>query len=399
MSFLRDFTDYMKTRTDAPPDFAMHSGMAALSVALGNRVCCDGWTREIYPNIWIVLIAPSGYGKSAAPDMTVTLLRKAGLEEHLLPDSFSMEALLETLKAHPIGLFEVQEFAAFTGMLNRDYMSGTTQLLTKLYDCPPEERRVLKTGEIVIKNPCISILGASSPSWFAEAFKAKDLQGGFYARFLFCPSFESGTYVGFPPPRDDAAETGLSWHLRELSRLHGKYDFAAVRPFLNDWDKKSRQRAREDCPPEFAGMRSRAGSLVLKAAMLFRASSDPTSLVIAKRDVENAIQYVEQAQVAAEEFLSEEVAHSIDEADRIKIVDNLKRAGGRQQWATALKQSRLTAFKFKNAVQTLQESDRLWRGKGHTERGDAADFLLLGKKPSSNGHSHAPLPPAPEEEF
>ena len=379
-TFLGDFGRYMKTRTDAPPDFFVHAGMAALSVALGNRVYCDGWTRHIYPNVWIVLIAPSGYGKAAAPDMAVSLLRKANLGDFILPDSFSMEALLTTLEKTPVGLFELQEFAAFIGMLNRDYMSGTMPLLTKLYDCPDEEKRTLLKTTITITKPCLSILGASSPDWFADAFKQKDLRGGFYARFLFCPSSESGEYVGLPPPRNDRDEAPLAYHLKTAGQLRGKMDFGAVRAPMNEWDRAARLKARRDCPPEFAGSRSRAGALVLKAAMLFCASRDPETLIITRSDLDQAITYVEDTQTKAERFLTEEVAQNPDEADRIKIVDIVRRAGGRLQWSLALKGARLSAFKFKNAVETLKQSDRLWIAKGRTEQGGEADFLILGAR-------------------
>src|SRR5262249_22707391 len=77
MSFLDDFVGYLQTRTDAPSDFHVHAGMVALSTAVGNRVWTHGWTRPVYPNLWAVVIAPSGYGKSAPLDMAERVLRKA----------------------------------------------------------------------------------------------------------------------------------------------------------------------------------------------------------------------------------------------------------------------------------------------------------------------------------
>jgi len=58
--FLGEFIAYLKRRTDCPADFHIHAGMAALAAALGNRVWCDGWARAISPNLWIVILAPSG---------------------------------------------------------------------------------------------------------------------------------------------------------------------------------------------------------------------------------------------------------------------------------------------------------------------------------------------------
>ncbi len=359
MTFIGDFNTYMKSRTDAPPIFHRHAAMAALATAMGNRVCCNGWSRDIYPNVWIVLIAPSGYGKSTSPDMAASLLKKAGLGERVLPTSFSYEAIMNSLAMKPVGIFELQEFAAFTGMLARDYMSGCTQFLTEAFDCPPVIERLLKSGNLKVEKPCLSILGGSSPEWFNDAFKSKDLNGGFYARFMFVPAFVSGPYVGIPEARDDGIETSLADHLRAVSELTGRFDLTTVRSLFNDWDKKMRRRAREDCPPEFAGMRSRATTMALKTAMIFHVSRDPYSLTITEDDTRNAIKHIESTYATSEQYLTEKVAHNPEESDRIRILDSLIRAGGfLVPWSDALKSSHLSSFKFTNCVTTLQAQGR-----------------------------------------
>ena len=84
-SFLHVFVRYLQSRTDCPAAFHVQAGMAALSIALGNRVWCDGWARPIYPNLWMVLIASSGFGKSVPLDMSEAIVRMAGLEIAFYP--------------------------------------------------------------------------------------------------------------------------------------------------------------------------------------------------------------------------------------------------------------------------------------------------------------------------
>ena len=192
--------------------------MAVLSAALGNRVWCDGWARPIYPNLWIVLIAPSGLGKSVPLDMSEALVRMAGFGSNVLPDSFSQEALYTMLSKSSSGIFYLQEFSAFLGSLDRPYNEGSVQWLTKIFDVPETDTRVLRRETLTLRKSCITILGASSPQWFAESYKASLLSGGFLARFLFSPSEEPGAYVGHPGPRDDAVETGLADHLRQVAQ-------------------------------------------------------------------------------------------------------------------------------------------------------------------------------------
>lgn len=364
VTFLGEFTRYLKSRTDAPPDFHIHAGMAALSVALGNRVWCDGWARPIYPNLWMVVIAPSGFGKSVPLDMSQSLLQKAGLADSVLPDSFSQEALYGVLQSNPVGVFYLQEFASFLGTLNREYNAGALSWLTALFDVPEIDRRVLKSGPVELRRPCITILGASSPDWFSESYRASSLRGGFLARFLFCPSSTAGPYIGHPGPRDDAAEAIMAYHLKQVSELEGRADLSRVWGKFNDWDRTARERLRTDCPPEFTGMRSRAGTLVLKASMLFHVSDDPETLTVTPSDLDKAIRYVEHSHKLAEQYLSEEVAHDRDDADRLRLIEIVRRSGGRCNWSKALKDSHLTADKMERAVKTLEDSERVWVERG-----------------------------------
>ena len=202
-SFLREFVRYVGTRTDAPADFHLHSGMVALAAAIGNKVWCDGWSRHVYPNLWVVNIAPSGFGKSVPLDMAQSILQQARLGQRVLPSSFSQEGLSKALEQQPSSVWFIQEFAAFQGMLNRSYNDGMMQWLTDIYDVPEEYTRTLMSGIARLRSPAVSILAASSPDWFAASFKESALRGGFLARFLYCPCFEPAAYVGHPGPRDD----------------------------------------------------------------------------------------------------------------------------------------------------------------------------------------------------
>lgn len=360
-TFVGDFVRYARSRTDSPPDFHPHAALVTLSAALGNRVYCHAFGfRPIYPNLWTVILAPSGYGKSAPLDLSENLIRMAGLGERLLPTSFTQEALLGAIeKAETGAVLYAQEFSALLAMMGRDYNAGCMQVLTELYDVPVEYDRILMKSVVKLQRPFISILGASSPEWFAETFKGNMLRGGFLARFMFCPSREAGPYVGLAGTRDSAVEAPLAHHLKLLTELSGEVSLNKVLREYNAWDRDYRENVRKDCPPEFSGMRSRAGALVLKTAMLFHFSHDPQTLELCPRDLALAIQFVTASQDRAERYLSEEVAHNPDDVDRLRILEIIRRNAGRVLWGKALKDSHLSAFKFKNAIETLEQSDRV----------------------------------------
>jgi hypothetical protein len=321
-------------------------------------------------------------GKSVPLDMASNLLRKAGLAESILPSSFSQEALLDSLSKEPVGFFLIQEFAAFQALLGRDYNRGAEQTLTELFDVPDTyERKTIGVASrsFTLKRPCVTILGASSPDWFAQAFKGQSLRGGWLARFLFCPSREAGAPIGDPGPRDFAIEASLAEHLRQARQLNGRFDMGAVRTLYNEFAQKCRMAARDSL--DFGGMRSRGPVMAQKVAMLFHVSRDPTSLRLTQADMTQAIAFVERTHQLAEHYLTEEVAHDKKDGDRIRIIDIVKAQGGRVQWSTALKNSHMDARDFEQAVKTLCEADRLM-----VEKDGRARILTLPEFASSHAN-------------
>lgn len=391
--FIETFRHYLKSRTDAPPDFHIHAAMSALAYAMGSKVWCDGRFRNTYPNIWAIIIAPSGYGKSVPLDAAEALIRKAGLKDGILPGDFSTEALIGQLQKSPTSIFLLPEFSAFVSALQKEYNAGSMSWLTDMYDVPPEYVKArMKNGEsqlTTIPMPCISILGASSPAWFNSSFKEGMLSGGFLARFLFCPSTDVGEYVGHPGPRDDGIEATLAEHLQMVSKLSGKFDLSKVKTQFDEWDYNWRKNLRHNCLPEFSGMRSRAGTLVHKASMIWHVSAEPTDLIITEEDMDKAIKYVEWSIGKAEKYLTEEVARDKFEDERMKLIEVIARAGGGMTRAKAMMNGHLSAQQMDRAIETLVQTDRLIV---ETASSKGKDYLSLPEhvpaKTYSNGVAH-----------
>lgn len=375
MTYLTDFRVYLQKRTDAPSVFHMHAGLCSLAVAMGTACWMDGASREVFPNLNCVVLAPSGMGKSVPLDMAINVVRKAGLGDRLLPSSFSQEGVLKQLSSHPVGLWVIQEFAAFQALLSRDYNSGAEQTLTELYDVPDVFVRQLRKSDdsFTLKHPCVTILGASSPDWFAQAFRGTALRGGWLARFLFAPSREAGEPIGDPGPREDGVEAALAGHLNAVQELHGRFDMRACRSQYDAFAKKCRLAARESS--DFGGMRSRGPIMAQKVAMLFHVSRDPTSMVLTEADMDQAIRFIERTHTAAEFYLTNEVAHNREDESRLRLLDIVRGQGGRCSRTVALKNSHLTSRQFDEAAGTLVDSERLVRSKdGRTEMWATPEF-------------------------
>ena len=57
--WIRDYVDFSSTLTDAPKVFHLAAAYAVLGSVLGRKVCTDNFgARDLYPNLWMVLVAP-----------------------------------------------------------------------------------------------------------------------------------------------------------------------------------------------------------------------------------------------------------------------------------------------------------------------------------------------------
>ena len=414
-TFVTEFKAYAQTRTDAPVEFHVHAAMAALSYALGNNVWMPDRSDLLYPNIWTVIIGRSGAGKSVPLNLIKRLLTRAGLYDGKLSSSFSWQGTVQSLadadhKTRSIWI--ENEFSAFMGQVHADYNSGFMQMLTDLFDVPEQwSRKLSKNGwkntddsesdkSITLTRPTITIIGASTPDWLSDCFKLNALRGGFLARFLFCPSDNYGEYVGHPGDFAHDIEDSLAQHLQQVAKLKGCFDVTQVRAQHDEWDHELRARLKKgEVNPDFAGMRSRAGMMAWKAAMIMHASRDPFSLTLTKNDMDRAIRYVQHTHDLAEEYLTDKVASDRQEGQRIKILEVIKAMGGRGRWSEVLKHSRLHGPAFKQAVDTLLDSELVYLEQPPRNSGGRGYICLPGYGPgfSANGHSNGHIDLGDEE--
>ncbi|GAI89858.1 unnamed protein product, partial [marine sediment metagenome] len=90
--FLRDYVDICSEITDTPKTFLFWGAMTTLATVLGKEVFVNWETRRLYPNIWCVFLAPSGFRKGTAIDTPVKILWEIN-KDLLLPSVGSEEGL------------------------------------------------------------------------------------------------------------------------------------------------------------------------------------------------------------------------------------------------------------------------------------------------------------------
>lgn len=162
----------------------MFGALSVLGAAVGRKCWFADDYRKLWPMLNLLLIGPSGIGKSSAIELNQSLLLQLDPKDRpqFIIGSASPEKLHEDLVVQPHAILYASELANF---FNRQrYMEGMIPYVTELLDCRPIERRT-KSGNIQhISAPETTIVGGSTPEWLQEALPDNAIGGGFLPRFL-----------------------------------------------------------------------------------------------------------------------------------------------------------------------------------------------------------------------
>src|SRR6266704_1581124 len=156
-----------------------------------KNVYLDRYYYILYPNIYVFLVARSGLRKGNPVNLAKKLVQEVGVTR-VISGRNSIQGVLKDLgKAHstPNGTI-VKDAAGFmisgelASFLIKDPEALT--ILTDLYDThvnEPEWKNTTKTQGIdTLKNPCITLLGATNEEHFQDAVPTNAIGGGFIGR-------------------------------------------------------------------------------------------------------------------------------------------------------------------------------------------------------------------------
>lgn len=346
--------------TDTPVEFSLASGLCALSAALGNSLWFETWGQRVYPHLWAVLVAPSSFWrKSTAINLAERILREAE-DARVLPSDFSREKLLEELQARPVGLLTLKEFGGFLATIGRDYMAGTKEMLTELYDGPDRYTRALKAKSYVVERPALTLLAATTLDWLESRITDGDLRGGFLGRFLFVTAARKSSAKGLTGGMDAAARMDLRDGLIELTRVTvgpARLDPDAkviYEAWMGTWEEEVTSSHHS---ADLTGFAVRLQVYALKVAMLHQASTsldagEPVD-VVSRLSIERAIAYCRLLWGNVASLIDDEIAIGKDAKD-IRRIKGMVGAGIDR--SALLRLSKMRARDFDQLLDTLVQS-------------------------------------------
>lgn len=184
------FGRYLEYTRDSEPPGQYHfaSALVAIASSLGRRPRVEWEARTIYPNLYALLVGPSGARKSAAMDKAVKLVRNA-VGVNVLPTEGTHQGFAAALRRRhqqtemwSDGLIVAPEFRV---LVSCDKQKSELHVwLTDWYDCPDVWERGLRgDASYILRNVCVSMLGGSNMA-LLRGVPEEAVTGGFFPRML-----------------------------------------------------------------------------------------------------------------------------------------------------------------------------------------------------------------------
>lgn len=315
--FLRAYEQYASDGF-CPDEFHIWTGLSMIAACLERKVWLEQRIKRSsichYPNIYVLLVAHPGMGKSTAMSRGISLIETLKAEKYpelrIIPTQTTEAALVELMEPpqsveifpgvvhqHSSGFFYASE--ASNSSL-QDIYGTFNNTITGFYDCDPVFRKKLKGQSRMseIKNICFNLVAASTFDYLKTLVDENSVMGGFASRLIYVISKErkvreSKWSEEASGPPDRTMEIKLIEDLHSIAQTKGRFN--PTKGFIKRWEV-----AKPNFDRYLIGLgSSRMESLMArkftnytKIAMLLSVS-DRTDLVITEEHWDRAVDLVD----------------------------------------------------------------------------------------------------------
>lgn len=217
--FHRDCTHWLKQKSPMTPHIFLESApLWAAGLAIARRAVLRLSFDDIYPNLYILWVAPTTYYHKSTGLKAITNLVRSTLQHLLLPETTTPEMLMAKLAGQKPANYDQllpsekkledlgTRFAGQRGMsideaskilIPKKYMEGHAEALMQLFDGADRMERELRgDGKLIVYNPSLSLIGATTPTMLARYMTDSEWESGLMARFmLLTPTEKDMKYV------------------------------------------------------------------------------------------------------------------------------------------------------------------------------------------------------------
>lgn len=249
--WLNNYLKYTEN-SESPISYHTWCGLSVIAGALQRRVYLRwGLGRVIYPNLYIVLIGPSGRTRKGVaigiakeflknvPGITVTPESSSGRQAMILAMKRALTNFQDPsngkIKFHCAVTAFSEELSVFLGQGDIAYLSN----LTDWYDSKDDwEYETVGRGKDSLQGLCLNMLGGTAPDWIQSMIPQEALGGGFTSRIIFIVEEAKRKIVPeyFQTPEEVELGQKLTRDLERISQLAGEVKFTDdAKQLYIDW--------------------------------------------------------------------------------------------------------------------------------------------------------------------
>lgn len=322
---------------------ACSSVLSLMSITLANKIKFNG----IYPNLYTLMIAPSGYGKDFPLKFVKRALIESGHKE-LIGQSqpASDSGVMKTLSEQKERIDVVDEASLLFGAISsgkNDYANKMSDVYASLFTSTGDffEGKVTAANKKVIgacHSPYISILGAMTPAAASETLTTKLIETGLGARFLYFVDDEKkrGRMVGQRPDIPQNIRTFIKMWRKDTegNQINIKSGFLGSQAKQSRFDCQEHleklyeeiETLKEQADPRIAPLLNRAFTVVCKLALIDACSQQfmTTDVIVRGDNLAWATEFFYVNFKETREFIMDSVSGSKHERDLNKVYEFIK---------------------------------------------------------------------------
>lgn len=354
--------------TETPRHFWYWSGIFTLGAALRRRVWLPYGIESIYPNLHLIIVAPPGRCRKAAP----VSISKRMLNDIQIPvsvDSTSKRALTKELEKVSQGSnFQYKNHMlpqATLAIISKEMSSllaidpkGMIEVLTDLYDSHDSWKyKTSGEGQDKLYGVCVSCLIATTPKWMTENLPGEAIGGGYTSRNVILYAERKAKRIAIPKTIPNSLYRDLVSDLNQVANLVGEFKWGeGSEEFFSNWYHRIPELRKAITDERVHPFIERVHVVALKTAMAIRVSySDDLTITVedlelaisklgevlkdissafgghgrsrVAPDIDRVLKQIEQAGKITEKQLLAKNWREIDLYDLQNIIENLSKMG------------------------------------------------------------------------
>ena len=293
---------------ESPRRYFYFAGLCALSAAAGRKIWLDrGGAYKLYPNIFCMLVGPSGIKKGLPIRVAEKLVTEMKYTKVIAGRS-SIQAIIEHLGHESMDVKGNVSKDASAFIVSGEFSQSILEdaqaytILTDLYDSQwkDEHTNLLKSGKSILRNVYLTMLSASNQVHLHSVIGQRDIQGGFIARTLVVNEDKRNKKNALVRKQPSSIKyTDLVERLKEICTLQGEFQYEDdAANFYEQWYEEY-----EPGDEDQTGTNNRLPDTILKVAMLLSLSRGD-SMTLAVQDLQESIAVCSGCSVSTRQITS-----------------------------------------------------------------------------------------------